>query len=585
MTLRDLARHHGLALDYQQPDGSTRPVPDATLRLILEGLGQDPDGAATGPEAPREMAVPENARCYLPPSLDGAPGWGIFCQLYELRSDRNWGIGDFADLALLARTCGEAGADFLGVNPVHALFTAAPERTSPFSPSNRRFLNPLYIAPDAVGCPRPDLPDGDLVDYAAVARAKLGALRHAFDARDPDAAFDAFVDHGGPALRLHALFETISHLQDGRGWTGWPSELQDPHGEAVAQLAREHDDDVTFHLWLQWLARTQLAAAQTAATEAGMRLGLYLDLAVGEAQDGSATWSGTAAALPDLDVGAPPDMFSEQGQNWHLAAPSPTALRDRDFAPYRDMIEAQLRDAGALRVDHAMALWQLFLIPSGKPAADGTHLRFPMADMLGVLAEESRRAKAVVIGEDLGFVPEGFTDAMNRANILSYRIVVFEQNESGFRPAADYPHTALACLSTHDLPVLSDWWRGADIDRREEFGFVSPESSADHRRHRATERRFLLDVIGVEADVDDARMPPEVLDGAYLFTASTSSILAGVRLADLTGPAAPTNVPGTVDEYPNWQPRSPTAVDDIATHPTFRRVASIMRTARPRPTS
>ncbi len=583
MSLRDIARHHGLALDYDVPGGGTRPVPDATLRLILEGLEQDPEGAPDGPAAAARMEVPADTRCHLPASLAEAPGWGIFCQLYELRSARNWGIGDFADLATLARTCGAVGADFLGINPVHALFTAAPSHASPFSPSNRRFLNPLYIAPDLLGCSRPDLPDTDLVDYVAVADAKLTALRTAFDAARQDSGLDTFAEDGGEALRLHALFETISTLQGGTGWPSWPEALHDPRGLAVAELAREHAGDVAFHIWLQWIARTQLAAAQKAATDAGMRLGLYLDLAVGEAQDGSATWSGAAAALPGLDVGAPPDMFSEQGQNWHLAAPSPTTLRAREFAPFRAMIAAQLRDAGALRIDHAMALWQLFLIPEGRPASEGTHLRFPMADMLRVLAEESRANEAVVIGEDLGFVPEGFQDAMAEARILSYRIVYFEQDAEGFRPASDYPETALACLSTHDLPVLANWWRGDDIDRRDEHGLVSTDATVQHREHRARERRDLIAALEVKADPESSDLPPVVLDAAHRFIAATSSILAGVRLADLTGPEAPTNLPGVTDAYPNWRPRSPVDVEAIADHPAFARVTALMRAARPRP--
>ena len=587
MSLHDLARHHGLTLDYETPTGSWRPVPDETIRLVLRGLGQDPDGPPAGEPAPVTMDVPEDGRCWLPDSLGEVPGWGVFCQLYELRSDRNWGIGDFADLAVLARTAGEAGADFLGINPVHALFGAAPGHTSPFSPSNRRFLNPLYVAPDRVGCVRPDLPDGDLVDYPAVAAAKLGALRVAFDARAADPAFDAFVADGGEALRLHALFEALSAAQaargHGAGWLGWPEALRDPRSPEVAAFAADHADDVAFQLWLQWLARTQLHEAQAACLDAGMRLGLYLDLAVGEAQDGSATWSGAAAALPGLDVGAPPDMFSESGQNWMLAAPSPATLRTQDFAPFRDMIAAQLRDAGALRIDHAMALWQLFLIPQGRPAADGTHLRFPFADMLRTLAAESHANAAVVIGEDLGFVPDGFTDAMREANVLSYRILYFEQDPHGFRPTSAYPRTALACLSTHDLPVLANWWRGDDIERRAEHGLVSPEATEEHRAHRAKERRDLVLLLGLDADAEAPELPDAVLDAAHGFIAATPALLAGVRLADLVGPQAPTNLPGVTDAYPNWRPRSPVPVDAVADHPTFARVTALMRQLRPRP--
>jgi 4-alpha-glucanotransferase len=582
--LQRLARHHGLATEY---DHGT--VPSATLETVLEGLGVDPEAAPRGRGAPTRMTVPRDARCHLPDWLD-RPAWGVFCQLYELRSARNWGVGDFADLAALARVVGAEGADFLGVNPLHALFLARPEQASPFSPSNRRFLNPLYIAPDLLGeAPPPEveaLRRADLVDYRAVRDAKLPALRAAFGRFEGDPYFDAFVAEGGAPLRLHALFETISALQaeeTGAGWPSWPEPLRDPGSAEVAALAEEHAEELRFHLWLQWTARRQLGLAQRAAREAGMRLGLYLDLAVGEAPDGSATWSGAAAALPGVTVGAPPDMFSQTGQNWGLAAPSPRELERQDFAPFRKMIRAQLRDAGALRIDHAMALWQLFLIPEGAEPRDGTHLRFPMADMLRVLAEESRRAEAVVIGEDLGWVPEGFRPAMNRAGILSYRIVVFEQDETGFKPASAYPRAAMACLSTHDLPVIGNWWRADDVARREAHGLVSPEDSRLHRAHRVKERGWMLDLLGLEGD-PGAEAPPEgLLEAAHRFIAATPCRLAAVRLADLVGPREPTNLPGVEEtDYPNWRPRSPTPVEALARSDAFRSVCAVMRAARPR---
>ncbi|UWQ21753.1 4-alpha-glucanotransferase [Jannaschia sp. W003] len=574
MSLHDLARHHGLTLAYEG-----RPVPDATLRLLLRDLGVDPVGTPEGPPAATEMRVPEDGRCFLPQSLRDAPGWGVFGQLYELRSARNWGIGDFADLAVLARTCGAAGADFLGINPVHALFTAEPRHTSPFSPSNRRFLNPLYIAPDLLGCPRPEgLPDGDEVDYVAVAKAKLAALRAAFDAAAESADFDAFRAREGEALRLHALFETLSY-RFGGGWLGWPEAFHRPDAPEVREHAEAHEDDIRFHEWLQWIARTQLAAAQRAAEGSGMRLGLYLDLAVGEALDGSATWSGTAHALEGVTVGAPPDVFSEDGQNWQLAAPSPRG----GHGDFDAMIEAQLRDAGALRIDHAMALWQLFLIPKGEPAANGTHLRYPMEALLRTLAARSNGSGAVVIGEDLGWVPEGFRDAMAEANVLAYRIVYFEQDERGFHGPDAYPRTAMACLSTHDLPPLAGWWRGDDIRLRAENGLISEGAAAQQREHRVWERRELAKAMGADVDAAADALPEAMLDAAHRFIAATPCLLAGVRLADLVGPDRPTNMPGTTDGYPNWRPRAPVAVDDVADHPTFRRITALMRDARPRP--
>ncbi|PYE85729.1 4-alpha-glucanotransferase [Pseudoroseicyclus aestuarii] len=598
--LRSLATHHGLTLAYDDPFGETapRPVPEETLRLVLRGLGVDPDAAPSGKGAAQRMTVPRGARCWLPPNLHEAPGWGFFCQLYELRSARNWGIGDFADLAQLAGLCGEAGADFLGINPVHALFLADPDRRSPFSPSNRRFLNPLYIAPDRVeGVEMPEgleaLRETEMVDYAAVAALKIGALRQAFDRGAERPQQEAFAREGGEALRLHALFEAISQRMvdegHGAGWRDWPEALRDPARAEVGALAQELAEEVAFHIWLQMIARRQLSEAAQAAKEAGMRIGLYLDLAVGEVPDGSSTWSGAAAALPGLTVGAPPDMFAARGQNWALSAPSPTELARTDFAPFREMIGAQLQDAGALRIDHAMALWQLFLIPEGESPAEGTHLRYPFPDMVAALAELSQKHEAVVIGEDLGFVPKGFRRAMASANVLSYRILVFEQEEAGFKPRSAYPELALACLSTHDLPVLSEWWKGSDIEERRRHGLVDEEQSEQAAAHRREERKALVrrlrqsGTLRGRLNADAPELPEEVLEAAHRFLARTPSLLTAIRLADLTGPAMQTNVPGTTDEHPNWQPRSTVDIAQIAEDPRFARITDLMRSERPRP--
>ena len=583
--LRRLARAHGITTTYDHGD-----VPEGTLRAILQSLGVDPDGEPEAAARAPEAAAP--ARCHLPDWLD-RPAWGVFCQLYELRSDRQWGIGDFADLAAMARTCGRAGADFLGINPVHALFTADPHACSPFSPSSRVALNPLYVAPDLLGAERPAMEDGDLVDYPAVARAKLSALRAVFD-RGTDAAFERFAAAAGEDLRRHALFEAASHrlaAEHGPTWTHWPPAWRDPASEEVRRFAREAAEEVRFHLWLQHVARAQLGAAQAAAQEAGMRLGLYLDLAVGEAPGGSATWGAAAGrghTLSGVTVGAPPDVFAAEGQGWGLAAPSPAALEASDFAPFRAMIEAQLADAGALRIDHAMALRQLFLVPEGESPKAGAHLRYPMEKLLGALAEASRTHEAVVIGEDLGFVPDGFREAMAEARVLSYRIVIFEQDEDGFHPPADYPPLALACLSTHDLPILRAWWAAEDIDGREEHGLVSAKDSALHRKHRAWERRAILAALaeaGLMAPRDRVpeEMPEELPVALHRFLARTPSVLAAMRLADAVGPEVQTNVPGTTGSHPNWRPRARIRVDEVADHPTFRALTGALAEERPRP--
>ncbi|OIP82020.1 MAG: 4-alpha-glucanotransferase [Rhodobacterales bacterium CG2_30_65_12] len=582
-----------------------REVPEGTRRQLLAALGVSED---TPPEAAGvpDFHTPPTARCAMPDWLAQSSTWGLFCQLYELRSARSWGIGDFGDLARFAQVAGAAGADFLGINPVHALFLAEPGRASPFMPSNRQFLNPLYIAMDDLpGSTRPDkaalaaVEAADLVDYEAVTALKLKALRSVF-ARQPfdadrhtETAFAAFRTKGGAALARHALFEALSlHMAaagHGAGWQRWPEPLRHADSAEVAAFAKRHAKELRFHTWLQWIATCQIDAAQAAALAAGMRIGLYLDLAVGEAMDGSATWGTPGLALEGVVVGAPPDVFSQEGQVWDLAALDPVTLAASDYAPLRALIKAQLDHAGALRIDHAMVLRQLFLVPEGRPASEGTHMAYPFAEMLRVVAEESRARGAVMIGEDLGFVPDGFRETMHAANILAYRILYFEQKWGLFVRASAWPDMALACISTHDLPTLAGWWRGEDIAQRRAFGLIGERLAAEQEHRRIEERTALVNALidggELPADARDGNapdLPCRVLEAAYRFLAATPSRLAGVRLADLVGPEAQTNVPGTLDEHPNWRRRGTVPVEEIAANPRFGAITSAMRAMRPR---
>ncbi len=602
VSLDELCRQFGITTDY----GAGAAVPDTTKRQLLEAIGVDPEHAPAGDAQSDEITPPEGVACYCPDWLAASPAWGFFCQLYELRSDRSWGIGDFRDLADLAGITAEAGADFLGINPLHALFLADSNRRSPFTPSNRLFLNPLYIAmddlpgePDADKAALDGLRAADAVDYAAVSSVKLAGLRAVYRASPfssptyTAAAFSAFCERGGQSLERHAVFETLSHEMvdrgHGAGWRSWPREFRDPQHMAVTTFARDRADDVRFHCWLQWIASIQLAAAERTALSAGMRIGIYLDLAVGDAPDGSATWSASDLMLNGFTIGAPPDVFAQGGQNWHLSAPSPTALAKQELMPFRKLIEAQLRFAGALRIDHVMALRQLFLIPDGETPDKGTHLRYPFTGLLSVVAEESMENRSIIIGEDLGWVPPGFREAMQAARLMAYRILYFEHDGGWFRRTGTYPSMALACISTHDLPTLSRWWQGEDIELRRRFGLVDPDNASQHLEYRMTERRALVAafVDGGQLepdsiDTDAPQMPETVLTAAYRFLAETPCLLVGVRLADLTGPAASTNVPGTIDEYPNWQLRSPTAIQQIPELRSFRDVTALLRAVRPK---
>lgn len=600
-TLNSLCWASGITTQY-----GDRQVPRETRLALLAALGVDDEH---GPEAAGvpDFHRPPDAVCALPDWLTEAPTWGFFCQLYELRSEGSWGIGDFGDLAELTAVAGAAGADFLGINPVHALFIAEPDRCSPFTPSNRRFLNPLYISMH-------DLPDkstppggrelaeaeaAELVDYAAVADLKLSALRGVFAQRPfgtddfEEFNFIEFCETGGEALYRHALFEALSLAMVARGhtagWHGWPEEYHDHAGPAVARFARRNGEEIRFHQWLQWIAARQLDLAHIAARASGMRIGLYLDLAVGEAPDGSATWSEPGLTLKGVSVGAPPDVFSQDGQMWDLAALNPVTLARRDYAPLRALIKAQLDHAGAMRIDHVMMLRQLFLVPEGAAPSAGTHMAYPFADMLRVVAEESREHDAVMIGEDLGWVPDGFRDIMQAANILAYRILYFEQEYGMFRRAGTYPENALACISTHDLATLKGWWAGDDIETRRDCGLIDAHLADAQSARRHDERIALVNALidGGELPAgsslgESSELPLDVLVATYRFLGTARSRLVGVRLADLVGPAEQTNVPGTVAEHPNWQRRAPVLVSQIAADPVFSAVTKEMRVRRPR---
>ena len=584
-----------------------REVPEATRHALLAALGVREGLSPEAAGLPRYDTDPAIAGAApIPHWLENRRAWGLFCQLYELRSDRSWGIGDFADLARLSETAAAAGADFVGINPLHALFLSDPDRASPFTPSNRQFLNPLYIAMDDLpGSTRPDkaalakVQATDMVDYGLVARMKRKGLRAVFARKPfegnrwPESDFEAFRAEGGLSLERHALFEALSQAMVDKGhdagWKDWPEPFRDPESPEVVAFAKKNARDVTFQVWLQWIAARQLAAAAQTGREAGMRIGLYLDLAVGEAPDGSATWSDKSFTLQGVVVGAPPDVFSQDGQNWALSALSPTALARAGYAPFRNLIAAQLKYAGALRIDHVMALRQLFLIPDNAPASAGTHVAYPLAEMLGVVAEEAEKHDAVVIGEDLGWVPDGFRDVLQAANIMAYRILYFEQDWGLFTRASTYPEKALACVSTHDLPTLAGWWSGDDIALRERFGLIDSEKAAGDVARRVDERVALVNAFidggELPGDAQDgavATLPPRVLTAAYKFLASTPSMLVGVRLADLVGPEGQTNVPGTVDEHPNWRRRASVTLDEIAAQPAFREVTAAMREMRPR---
>jgi 4-alpha-glucanotransferase len=528
----------------------------------------------------------EIALAFAPPrcfSVADAAGerriWGSSVQIASLRDDQPKAFGDFGSLAVAAQAFAKRGADALAISPVHALFPADSSRYSPYAPSSRLFLNVLYADPALAEAPLTEAAGGDLIDWEQAIPQRLRALRAAYDARSDAvrASMAEFARIGGDELARHARFDALhAHFfaeSGARGWQDWPSEYHDPAGTAVARFADDHAEEVGFYLFLQWLAERSLSAAQQAATGAGMALGLIADLAVGMDPGGSHAWSRPDDLLTGLSIGAPPDLLGPDGQNWGITGFAPHALQRSGFAPFIATLRAAIGHAGGIRIDHALGLRRLWVVPDGASAREGAYLTMPMDDMLRLLALESHRARAIVIGEDLGTVPEGFRPAMDEKAMLGMRVLWFERDDDGgFLPPADYAREAVAMTGTHDLATVAGWWRGRDIAWNWQLGRTSRAADeAEDQAARVVDRGRLWDAFvaaGVaslpepEAGEDD-----RVVDAALAFVAQTPSTLAIVPIEDVTGAIEQPNLPGTIDEHPNWRRRMAAPTDTLLDHP------------------
>ena len=568
-SLARLTRHHaGLPPSLVLRDGAPVTVPfdgpvrggwltvgDATQRIAVPAGALDvtlaplPLGRhrlSMGDTVCELIIVP--AQCYLPAVLTGQRRFGIAAQLYALRRPGDQGIGDLTTLAHLVEEAAACGAAAIGLNPLHALFPNDRERASPYYPSDRRFLDPIYIdVPGLAGV----ADDRTMIDYPRVGAEKQRVLRGR--CRESP-TFEAFLAEGGEALRRFATFETIAEGQGDVPWKQWPEALRHPTAPGVAAFAADHADDIRFRCWLQFETDRQLGLA---ARRAPLAVGLYRDLAVGAAPDGAEAWCQQDKLLSGVSIGAPPDPFSEQGQIWGLPAPDPLTMAQDGYAGFAELLAANMRHAGALRIDHAMGLQRLFLVPHGAAAKDGAYLGYPFRDLLGVLALESQRARCAVVGEALGTVPEGMTEALSAANVLSYSVLWFERDGHGLRRSADWRALAAACVSTHDLPTLAGWWSGSDITERAALGLVD---AAEARAVRSADKAALLALLAQEGllqgPVDPAgAMPAAFVVAVHAFIAKTPAVLALVQADDLAGEPMAVNLPGTDRERPNWRRR------------------------------
>ncbi len=637
--VRARAREAGLAIDWVDAMGRPQQVKTEALRRILDSLDATQDGSdvrplitarvdaridlpglSTDADTPAELVLEDGsvrsvtirggkgatlpaigkagyhrlrfagreitlavapARCVTLGEVGaGRRMWGVAAQVYGLRRAGDGGIGDAGAVRDLAQAAARHGADAMALSPVHSLFAADPARHGPYSPSSRLFLNPLYGDPSTVFGPErlashAAVADeqAPLIDWAAAGAAKFAMLRRLFDdfvAHDLAAAtslaadFERFVREGGDALHDHALFEAL-HAERPGNWADWPAGWR--QGDAAA---------VRYHLFLQWIAARSFAAAQTAARAAGMRIGLIGDLAIGMDPAGSHAWARQSDLLLGLSIGAPPDGFNPRGQDWGLTGFSPRALLARGFEPFLATLRAALAHAGGVRIDHIMGLMRLWLVPRGAPASEGAYLAYPLEDLLRLLALESHRHGAVVIGEDLGTVPPGFRARLRRAGIAGLDVMWFERTRLSYRKPTRWRRDAVAMTTTHDLPTVAGWWSGEDIRTRRALGLGGAGEEKERRQDRVRLWRAFTAAGTAQGAPPPVDRPAAAVDAALGYVAQSPSPLMLAPLEDLLGLEAQPNLPGTIDEHPNWRRRLVPAAKDLFDAPEVEARARII---------
>ena len=512
--------------------------------------------------------------------------WALGVQLYGVRSLGNWGHGDFTDLAVLVDLAGDLGAAGIGLNPLHALFDDRASNASPYAPNSRLFLSPLYIDVDAI----PEFPGlqaagleeeverlrkQDIVDYGGVANAKMRALELAYEAFRQEGsmerrhAFGRFQQERGSTLVRFACFEWLRR-KFGHPWWEWPQEWRKAEQPTLDTLRRNEAASTGFFEFVQWVAHEQLDRCRAKARERGLPLGLYLDIAVGVCSDGFDAWCDQDAVLSGMAVGAPPDILNTAGQNWGLAGFNPAGLEDQQFEPFRDMLQASMRYAGAIRLDHVLGLKRLYLIPHGVPPSQGAYIRFPFEAMLAVAALSSVEHGCIVVGEDLGTIPENFREALADWGVWTYQVMLFERAGDGaFFPPERYRENALVSFGTHDVATFAGWSGQHDLAVKRALG-IDPGETSEQRRGGLDALRHALRQHGLETSD---------FWSVANYLADTPSRLLVISMEDVLGIRDQVNLPGTTHEHPNWRQRLPISLEELKNHAYLRSMADSMRAA------
>ncbi|AGI33390.1 TPA: 4-alpha-glucanotransferase [Mannheimia haemolytica] len=521
--------------------------------------------------------------------------WGAFLQLYTLRSDNNWGIGDFGDLKQFLANISDYGADFVGLNPIHALFPADPDAASPYSPSFRLWQNIIYIDVSAVEAFQQseqaqqwfhtketqqqlaELRAKDFVDYSQVAQLKLKALQFAFEhfsqssQQQSQTAFDAFIEQAGEPLKIQATFDALHHwisseFGEKGGWTNWAEEYQSYYSPKVAEFQISQATQIRFYMWLQFVANQQLAECNRFAQSLSMPIGFYRDLAVGVTQSGAETWADKALFVQEASIGAPPDMLAPNGQSWGLSPMHPHILQSRGYQPFIDLVRANMKHCGALRIDHILGFARMWWVANGESAKEGIYVRYPLEDLLSILALESQRHQCLVIAEALGIVPEGILDSLEQKGIFAYNVFYFEKAENAFKPLENYPYQAMTTLSTHDLPTIQGYWKGYDFELGEKFDtYPSKAVLRKLKEERSYDRLNIRNAVEkvIALEPNEVGVTIKFTHQLQRYVAHTHSALFGTQPEDWLNMLEPVNIPGTSTEYPNWRRKLSATTEQI----------------------
>lgn len=593
-------------------------------QVLAEGYHQLTITHPSGETSSAQLVLtPE--QCYEPDALaQGEKLWGPVIQLYTLKSRDNQGIGDFSDLQILIEKIKAQGGDIIGLNPIHSLYPAHPLHVSPYSPANRRLLNSLYIdlnklddltnstegsqwlGSDSTQAELERLRSTDRVDYEGVAALKTTAFQHAWDhfkateiahTTERANAFSAFCEANKEALILGCTYEALQielFKQDMQqwGWPVWPDEYKDPHSSAVQAWIEGHQDTLDYYQYLQWQAELQLEATHAIAQSVGMKVGMYRDLAVGFDMGGSEAWLSQDSYAIEASIGCPPDKLGPEGQKWGLPPVNPRALKASGYAPFLDMIRTNMQNCGCLRIDHAMALYRLWWCPPGKNADSGAFVHYPMDELLGLLKLESHRHKCLLIGEDLGTVPDAVDQAFPEANVYSSRIFFMEtESKDELTPLDQHKAKALTVVTNHDIPTLPATWSEYDLTIRQELGLIADdaalESASNERKHEKwlilkslEETGLLPDGMSVHPD-ESPELTQALSEAIHTYVAQCSSQLMGIQLEDFLGIKDPVNLPGvSSQDYPCWSRKLTVDVEDMFEQPEVKGLVECIRKVR-----